>query len=181
MRPSLIAPFLILTAAASLILAGCSKKSADVSAHDGASAADFFKPVTGLAAPAWKLKTPDGRELSSAEFAGKLVVLDIWATWCPPCRAEIPAYIALQEKYREQGVVIVGLSVDEDIAALKQYMADQKINYPIAMADEAVQQNLGGIEGYPTTFIIDRKGQVVLKKIGGAPHEAIEAAIKRHL
>src|ERR1700679_3434687 len=80
-------------------------------------------------APAWSLKDPDGKAVSSDQFKGKVVVLDFWATWCPPCRAEIPGYVELQKKYAADGLVIVGVSMDQDGAlVVKKFMASQGVN-----------------------------------------------------
>ncbi len=134
------------------------------------------------AAPAWTLADLEGREVKSADFAGKVVVVDFWATWCPPCREEIPGYIALQEKYREQGLVIVGVSLDQGgPRVVKDFAEKMKINYPLVMGDEAVVDAFGGVEGIPTTFVIGRDGQIVHKKVGYAPEAEMEAVIKSAL
>jgi thiol-disulfide isomerase/thioredoxin len=123
-------------------------------------------PVTP--APVWKLKDVEGNLVSSEQFKGKVVVVDFWATWCPPCRAEIPGYVKLQEKYGKDGLVVVGISLDQQGPGIvKEFMAKNKMNYPVVMGDEAVAQSFGGIEAIPTTFIIDRAGNIRDKKIGG--------------
>jgi peroxiredoxin len=133
----------------------------------------------GSTAPAWKLRTVDGRELGSADFAGKVLVIDFWATWCPPCRAEIPGFIELQKKYEKDGLVIVGISVDQGGAELvKKFIAQNKINYQIVMADDGVADAFGGIEGIPTTFVIDRAGKIQLKEVGAVATEEFEKRIK---
>jgi thiol-disulfide isomerase/thioredoxin len=133
------------------------------------------KPVP---APAWKLKDPDGKVVSSDDFKGKVVVVDFWATWCPPCKSEIPGYIAMQKKYAAEGLVFVGISVDEDgPEVVRKFMKDYGINYPIVMANEDVVSAFGPIEGYPTTFIIDRDGNIVNRKIGARPREYYEKEI----
>jgi len=123
-------------------------------------------PVLGKA-PAWKLKDLQGKEVSSADFKGKVVVVDFWATWCPPCRAEIPGYIALQKKYADKGLVIVGISVDEDGAKVVAPFAKAKgMNYPVLLFNDDVVTAFGGIEGIPTTFLIDQAGNIRDKKVG---------------
>jgi thiol-disulfide isomerase/thioredoxin len=126
------------------------------------------KPIKPVPAPVWTLKDTDGKDVASSQFKGKVVVVDFWATWCPPCRTEIPGYVALQKKYADQGLVFVGISVDGDdsIAAVKAFVKQFKINYVIVMADDKIQDSFGVTQGYPTTFIIDRDGVVRNRKVG---------------
>jgi len=142
-------------------------------------------PVKPVPAPAWKLKDVDGKLVSWEQFKGKVVVVDFWATWCPPCRTEIPGYIALQKKYAADGLVIVGISVDTDgPEVVRKYMKDVGINYQIVIADDQVQDLFAPIQGYPTTFIIDRDGLIRDKKLGREPtaeyEKAILAVLKPH-
>jgi thiol-disulfide isomerase/thioredoxin len=119
------------------------------------------------AAPAWRLEDLAGKPVTSDQFKGKVVVVDFWATWCPPCRAEIPGYTELQRKYGKDGLVIVGVSLDQagpDV--VKSFAEKYGINYPLVMGDEAVVAAFGGVEGIPTTFLIDRSGQVRDRKVG---------------
>jgi thiol-disulfide isomerase/thioredoxin len=130
------------------------------------------------AAPAWKLKDVDGRDVSSAQFAGKVVVIDFWATWCGPCREEIPGYIALQKKYGADKLAIVGLSLDAagpDV--VKAFMKKHGVNYPMVMADDAAVGAFGGVEGIPTTFLIDRTGQIRDRKVGAEEAASYERKI----
>jgi thiol-disulfide isomerase/thioredoxin len=135
-------------------------------------------PVTPAPAPAWKLLDVDGKPVTSAQFKGKVVVLDFWATWCPPCKTEIPGYVKLQKKYADDGLVIVGVSVDtEGPAPVKKFMKDYGINYPIVMGDDDIVAAFAPIEGYPTTFIIDRDGKIRNKKLGREATESYEKEI----
>ena len=111
--------------------------------------------------------------------AGKVVVLDFWATWCPPCRAEIPGLIELQKKYQAQGLIIVGVSVDQASAdTVKSFAKKMGINYPVVMAESKVVAAYGGIEGLPTTFIIDRAGRIVKQHLGFTEKAEFETEIK---
>ena len=99
----------------------------------------------------------EGRTLSSADWKGKVVLVNFWATWCPPCLAEIPDLIALQNKYRDR-LVVVGISEDEiSPEIVKRFAADKKINYPIAMTSPDLYKRFTGINALPTTFVLDRR------------------------
>jgi thiol-disulfide isomerase/thioredoxin len=128
--------------------------------------------------PAWHLKDLDGNEVSSDQFKGKVVVLDFWATWCEPCRIEIPGYVRLQKKYAKDGLVIVGVSLDQEGPLIvKKYAADHGINYRIVMGDDKIVNAFGGIDAYPTTFIIDRDGIIRDRKIGAQAADKFEKRI----
>ena len=129
-------------------------------------------------APAWELNDTDGKPVKSSDFAGKVVILDFWATWCPPCEAEIPGFVELQKKYGDKGLVIVGVSLDEQgPAVVKPFMQQFGVNYPIVMGDEKIVEDFGGVTAIPTTFIIDKAGNIVKKHIGFAPKENFEEEI----
>lgn len=150
-------------------LTACSPKREDKPPVPKATAE--VKPAASLpkigAAPQWSLKDLDGKVVSSVDLKGKVVVIDFWATWCPPCRDEIPGYVELQKQYGKDGLVIVGASADEaGPAVVKDFAKKMGINYTMLMADEAVSSAFGGIEALPTTFLIDRNGQIRDRKVG---------------
>ena len=119
------------------------------------------KPV-----PAFTLKDLDGREISTVSLRGKVVVINFWATWCPPCRAEIPDLVALQEKYKDT-LQIIGISEDEGgIDGVKRFAAEHTINYPVAMTTPEIEKMFPGISALPTSFILDRESRVVQKHVG---------------
>jgi thiol-disulfide isomerase/thioredoxin len=123
-------------------------------------------PLLGLA-PDWVLKRLDGSTMSSADLVGKVVVLDFWATWCPPCREEIPGYIEMQRELEASGLVIVGISLDQGgVGVVENFGQQFKINYPLVMGDQAIVEAFGGIEAIPTTFLVDRNGQIRHRKVG---------------
>src|SRR3984893_8070244 len=118
------------------------------------------------AAPEFKLDGIDGKALSLAGSRGKVILLNFWATWCGPCRAEIPDLIALQQKYKDQ-LQIIGLTVDdEDASLIKQVVAETHINYPVAMSSPEVRVQYGGVAALPTSFVLDAQGRVVQKHEG---------------
>jgi thiol-disulfide isomerase/thioredoxin len=138
------------------------------------------EPVAATPAPAWKLQDLNGHAVSSEQFKGKVVVLDFWATWCPPCRAEIPGYIKLQEKYGKDDLVIVGVACDQGGNAaqtVKAFAAKNGMNYVVVMADDVVTAAFGDIEAIPTTFLIDRDGKIRDRKVGAEPEAVYEQKI----
>lgn len=140
------------------------------------------EPVPPTPAPAWKLKDLDGNVVSSDQFKGKVVVIDFWATWCPPCREEIPGYVSLQQKYAKDGLVIVGVSVDQDSAdKVKKWVDAHKVSYTIVMQDDEVIAAFGGMDAIPTTFLIDRDGNIRDKKVGAEPTAEYEKKILTYL
>ncbi|MDI1313575.1 TlpA disulfide reductase family protein, partial [Prosthecobacter sp.] len=105
-------------------------------------------------APEWALPGLDGKTVKLSDFRGKVVVLNFWATWCPPCRREIPDLVALHEKYAEQGLVVIGVSLDEGGAtSVKSFVTKAGVKYPVVMGDQETAQAYGGITSIPTTFI----------------------------
>lgn len=149
-------------------------------------------PLLGQTAPAFTLKDTTGRKVSLADYKGKAVIVDFWATWCAPCKVEIPWLEKFHDQYASQGLEILGVSEDDldpdDRAKLLQEKKDiadkaaqMKINYPVLIDDASVSTPYGGIDGLPTTFFIDRTGKVVASTVGLAPRDTIEADIKKAL
>ncbi len=140
-------------------------------------------PVTpAQPAPGWTLKDVNGQPVSLSQFKGKVVVLDFWATWCPPCRSEIPGYVKLEKKYKDKGLVIIGVSVDQDgPAVVKKFVADFHMNYPVVMADDSIVQAYGNPDAIPTTFIIDRTGKIRDKKVGAMETADYEKILQQYL
>ena len=130
----------------------------------------------GQPAPEFTLPDQDGNNVSLSIYKGKVVLLNFWATWCGPCKAEIPGFVRLQEKYRDKGLVIVGYSVDDTAEKAKAYAAEYKMNYPILLGEgkEDLQDAYGPIWGLPSSFIISKDGKVCRKHIGIAPEAVFE-------
>ena len=124
----------------------------------------FFR--NPAAVPAVSMRDLDGRALSSADWRGKVVIVNFWATWCPPCRAEIPDLVALQNKYRDR-LLIIGVSQDEgSVESVKQFVAAHQMNYPVVMMTPEIDQAFPGIRALPTSFILDRESRVVQRHVG---------------
>jgi thiol-disulfide isomerase/thioredoxin len=116
--------------------------------------------------PSFTVQDLDGRKISSESWRGKVTIVNFWATWCPPCRAEIPDLVELQDKYRDQ-LQIIGISQDEtgpDV--VRKFAAEHAVNYPMVMSTPELEQIFSGVYALPTTFIIDRDLQVVQKHVG---------------
>ncbi len=117
-------------------------------------------------APGFKVKDLDGKDLRLEALKGKVVLLNFWATWCGPCRAEIPSLIELQSRYKDH-LQIIGMIVDDDDEdAIREVMKTESINYPVAIAPPQTRMDYGGIAALPTVFVINTEGRVVQKHVG---------------
>ncbi|MDP2921989.1 MAG: TlpA disulfide reductase family protein [Candidatus Omnitrophota bacterium] len=143
--------------------------------------AGFKKPAV-MPAPEFLLKDLGGAETKLSDLKGKVIILDFWATWCPPCRAEIPHFISLYDQYRNKGLEIIGIAMDNNPKrVLPDFIKDNGISYPILLGHQDVYDLYGGIPVLPTTFIIDKEGNVRKKYIGYNEKEAFEKAVKELL
>jgi thiol-disulfide isomerase/thioredoxin len=133
-------------------------------------------------APDFSLESLEGKTMRLSDFRGKAVLLNFWATWCGPCKIEMPWFVELQQKYGSQGLQVVGVAMDdaskEDIAKFAKEMG---VNYPVLIGKEAVGDSYGGIPALPETFFIGRDGKVVDKILGLRGKAEIEDAIKKAL
>ena len=138
-------------------------------------------PVAGsVGEPAFdfELKDSTGKTVRLSDFKGKVVVLDFWATWCPPCRKEIPGFVNLHNNYQAKGVEVVGVSLDRSWSPVKPFMQEYRIGYTILLGDQKLTEMYGGFTGIPTTFVIDRNGVIRDKHTGYMPEETFEQAVK---
>ena len=112
------------------------------------------------AAPGFTLTDSNGSKVQLADYRGKAVLLNFWATWCGPCQVEIPWFKEFEQQYKSKGFAVLGVSMDEDgWTAVKPYIAEHKLNYRILLGDDSVSQLYGGLDALPTTFMIDRDGK----------------------
>jgi peroxiredoxin len=138
--------------------------------------------MTGSAAPDFTLQSLDGKTVRLSDYRGKGVLLNFWATWCGPCKIEMPWFVDLQKQYGPEGLQILGVAMDDaspgEIAAFAKEMG---VNYPVLIGKEAVADAYGGVEGLPYSFYIDRNGKVLDKNIGLISRSEIEDNVKKIL
>jgi thiol-disulfide isomerase/thioredoxin len=153
-------------------------KSAPASADDETTSSC---DAEGTAKFDFVLKDQHNVPVKMADYKGKVVLLNFWATWCGPCKIEIPAFVELYDEYKDKGLVIVGVSVDDSPEQLQAFMKEFKMNYPVLQMTPDLETAYGPFYGYPTTFFIGRDGSICIKHLGPATKEQFEKEIKRLL
>jgi cytochrome c biogenesis protein CcmG/thiol:disulfide interchange protein DsbE len=159
-----------------------------------AQPADEQMPTTfdGKPAPEFTLSDISGRKVSLADYKGKAVLLNFWATWCGPCKVEIPWILKLREQYAGKGFEVLGVSSDDldkgdkkllaqETADIAKFAKDQSISYPVLIDGDSISHPYGGVDSLPTSFYIDRKGTIVAQTIGLVSRDEMEANIKKAL
>jgi len=179
--------FAVVAFAAALLAAGCAKKEAATTERDpersGGTRAERVGENVGIeigqTPPAFTLKDIAGSDVSLSDFEGKVVVLDLWATCCPPCRQEIPILVGLYEEFNGQGLVVVGVGLDEGgVDALRPFAEANRMTYPVLVGDKALGEAYK-VTSIPTTFVIGRDGAIVSKHVGFSP--AIGTALREEI
>jgi thiol-disulfide isomerase/thioredoxin len=133
---------------------------------------------TGKATFDFVLKDQNNQPVKLADYKGKVVIVNFWATWCGPCKMEIPDFVKLYAEYKDKGLVIVGISIDDSPEQLQAFMREFRMNYPVVQMRPEVEDAWGPFYGYPTSFIVARDGSICTKHIGPATHEQFEHEIK---
>lgn len=130
-------------------------------------------------APAFALQDADGRTANLADYRGKVVVLNFWATWCTPCKIEIPWFVNFERQYKDRGFAVLGVAMDnEGWDVVRPFLAESGINYRVLMTDEKTRELYGGIEEVPTTYLIDRDGRIARTHLGLVSRDIYEKDIK---
>jgi thiol-disulfide isomerase/thioredoxin len=168
---------LLFLSLAGIGLAGCNQH---LPSPSQAKEAVIAPGEIGSRLPDFSVKDLQGRGISSADLRGKVVLIDFWATWCQPCKKEMPGYQKLVEQYGSRGFAVVGFKFDtmtdtEDPVRLAKKM---RVSYPLAVASEELKQKFGGIEGLPTTMLYDREGILRKKVIGFEYTNVFDSALK---
>lgn len=135
-----------------------------------------------IAAPEFRVSGADGNPVTLAEFRGRVVVLNFWATWCPPCKAEIPWFIEFQQEFGARGLAVIGISMDEDgWQSVMPFLSRHRVNYRVALGTGELTKEFGGVASLPTTFLIDKAGRIASVHTGLVPRTTYETEIGRLL
>ncbi|MCP4050467.1 MAG: TlpA family protein disulfide reductase [bacterium] len=126
-------------------------------------------------------KTLDNKEIKFSDYKGKVLVIDFWASWCPPCVMEIPHFIELQKEYNDSNVQIIGISKDNSSATVKEFIKRTNINYPVIMDMPELSDFFGSITSIPTTFILDKNANIIEKAVGYRDKSFFEKEIEQLL
>jgi thiol-disulfide isomerase/thioredoxin len=173
----MLRPCLLFLSLAAVGLVGCNQHSASpIQPKEPVIAAGEI----GSRLPDFSVKDLRGHSMSSTDLRGKVVLIDFWATWCQPCKKEMPGYQKLADHYGPRGFVVIGFKFDtmRDMEDPLQFVRKIGVRYPLAVATEDVKQKFGGIEGLPTTLLYDRQGILRTKVIGFEYADNFESALK---
>jgi cytochrome c biogenesis protein CcmG/thiol:disulfide interchange protein DsbE len=164
--------------AASLWLAGCASQ---VTKGEPSSRRDKDASSRKMA-PDFALKDMNGKTVRLSDYRGQVVLLNFWATWCGPCKIEIPWFVEFQRTYKDRGFTVLGVSVDEDgWEAVRPFLASRQVNYPVVVSTLEVEQQYGGVEALPVSFLIDREGRIAATHVGLVTKKTYEDEIRRLL
>jgi peroxiredoxin len=175
LRPS-VSVVLFAALALGSFFVGCSSSTRTVKAESIRPASER-KP-----APDFALKDADGRTVHLSDYKGKVVLLDFWATWCGPCRLQIPWFIEMQRDNKDRGFEVLGVSMDDNgWEDVKPFLAEMKINYRVVIGNDQTSEMYGGVESLPTTFLIDREGKIAVVHVGLTSKKDIQDGVEQLL
>ena len=138
--------------------------------------------VRGLPAPDFELTSLDGKRVKLSDFRGKAVLLNFWATWCSPCKVEMPWFVELQNKYGNDGLVVLGVAMDDTEASkIARFTSEMGVNYPVLLGNDKVSEDYGNVQYLPTSFFINRDGKFVDKGVGLIDHNEAEKYVQKAL
>lgn len=155
--------------------------------HNGSSAADEVAELLEANTPFkfdFDIEDVEGNKLSKADLAGKVVIVDFWGTWCPPCRKEIPHFVELSRKYRDQGLAVVGFNSEQTrdkaqaTRVVRDFCKSEGVDYPCAIVTDQIMNQVPDLEGFPTTLFLDRTGKVRLRAVGYHDISFLEKAVE---
>jgi peroxiredoxin len=169
--------FLAATAALLALAAACSNYQAEKVAEAAKGSRSGKDGVELQPAPDFALQDADGKTIRLSEYKGKVVLLDFWATWCGPCKIEIPWFMEFQRKYKDRGFTVIGVSMDDGWQVVKPFVEEFKMNYPVVLGDDETAAKFGNVEVLPTTFIIDKEGRIVEMHKGLVSKDEMEKRI----
>jgi len=136
----------------------------------------------GVRAPDFELTSLDGKRVKLSDFRGKAVLLNFWATWCSPCKVEMPWFVDLQKKYGSDGFVVLGIAMDDsEPSKIAEFASEMGVNYPVLLGTDKVSDDYGNVQFLPTTFYIDRDGRIVGKGTGLLARSEVEASVQKAL
>lgn len=148
----------------------------------GCGGGEAKAPVNTKSVLNFSLNNLEGESIDLSQFHGKVVILDVWDTWCPPCRKGIPEFVKLYDEYKDQGLQIVGVALArKGIPEVKKFLAEYNVNYLNVIGEPIIYQIFGQIKGIPTTFVINKEGQIHNKYVGYRPKSVFENDIKQLL
>ncbi len=152
---------------AAVLFTGCSRPSKPIAASFRSDEPSVRLAKDRQRAPEFSLKDATGATVKLADYRGKVVLLNFWATWCGPCKVEIPWFMDFEKTYKDRDFAVLGVSMDDDgWQSVKPYVRDRKINYRMVIGTDELAQLYGGVDSLPTTFIIDRDGRIAAHHIG---------------
>lgn len=163
-----------LAAAMALLLAGC--------ATDRAAKAAVKPEAQRKLAPDFQLKDANGHTVKLSDYKGKVVLLNFWATWCGPCKIEIPWFVDFEQRYKDRGFAVLGVSMDEDgWETVKPYIEEKRVNYRVVIGNDETATLYGGVESLPTSFIIDKQGKIAGVHVGLVSKSVYQTEIEQLL